>query len=109
MARRCTARQWDEVVRGVTAAAALSKDYKVTVRRTALEGAYGLTDALDIYTGRFVIDVEEDLTEPHAAEILIHEFAHVLDWRLSTEWVENHGPTFWIYFGQIWRRYHQVM
>lgn len=109
MARRCTARQWDGIVRDVLTAAALPHDFHVDVKRIRGLDALGYAEALDLDTGRFRVEVNEDLSRDHAPEILIHELAHVLDWRPATPFTCNHGPTFWIYFGEIWRRYHQVM
>ena len=106
MARRCSVRDWTAIVDRVTHAAGFPRDYHVVIERAPLVDCFGTAEAVDIDTGHFRLVVHIDLTEPHAADILIHEVAHVLDWRPLTPFTRDHGPTFWIYLGEVWCRYH---
>lgn len=108
MTQRCTAREWDAIVKRVITSACLPRDYHVEVVRTDLSDALGYAEAIDLETGRFKIEIETDLTEEHTVDVLIHEIAHVLDWRPFTALSCDHGPTFWIHVGEVYRRYHQV-
>lgn len=108
MPRRVTDSQWRTIVRDVAVAATIPRDFHVDVVRVRGLDALGYAEAIDLDTGRFRIEINEDLSYDHAAEVLIHEYAHVLDWRPATPFTCNHGPTFWIHFGEIWGRYHQV-
>lgn len=110
MAKRCTQKEWKQIKRDVLAATPLPHDFDIDIVRRDLGGQdFGIASAIDVETTRFLIEIENDLTADHTTEILIHELAHILDWRPTTAWSTNHGPTFWIHYGEIWRAYHQVM
>lgn len=108
VARRCTKTEWDCIVEAVVRAAAFPRDFHVEIVRVRNLGAHGTADGVDLETGRFRIEIDMDMTAAHTADILIHEVAHVLDWRPLTPFTRDHGPTFWIYFGEVWCRYRGV-
>ena len=108
--RRCTERQWKEIVEEMRAVLPLSNDYEVSIERKRLTDTVveGWCECLDHESAKFRVVVSKDVTPSHATEILIHELAHLLDWKPYTPWTTNHGATFWIHYGEIYRAYHQV-
>jgi hypothetical protein len=108
MPRRVSESQWRTIVRDMTIAADLPRDYHVDVRLVAGLGDWGLTHALDEYTGRFLIEIERDVQPGFAEFLLIHEFAHVLDWTPARPSTRNHGPTHAVRMAEIYCNYYQV-
>ncbi len=110
--KRYTEREWDSLVEGMLAVLPLSQDYEIRFERKSFPPGSeieGWCECLDVESAKFVIGVSKDVSLSHATEILIHELAHLLDWKPYTPWTANHGATFWIYYGEIYRAYHQVM
>lgn len=109
MAGRCTKAEWTEIKRDLLAVTAMPANYSITIyRRRLAPGLYGTAQLVNEGRARFRVEVSDELSAAHSAEVLIHELAHVLDWRPTTPWTTDHGPTFWIHVGEIWRRYHRV-
>ena len=108
MARRCTVAEWRGIVDRVTLTAGFPRDYHVEIVRVPNLEHHGFAADVDLETGHFKIEIDVDMTAAHTADILMHEVAHVLDWRPLTPFTRDHGPTFWIHFGEVWCRYHQT-
>ncbi len=111
MAKRCTAKEWEEIVAGVQAILPLSNEYEVSIERKKISDGpmEGYCQCLDADSAKFRVVVSSDVSSSHATEILIHELAHLMDWKPYTPWTMNHGPTFWIHYGELYRAYHQVL
>ena len=108
MPRRVTDSQWRRIVADVALAADLPRDFHVEVRRVKGLAEDALTHASDPDTGRFLIEVDEDIQAGFAEWLLIHEFAHVLDWSPARPQQANHGGTHGVLFNEIYCRYYQV-
>ena len=112
MPRRVTRAEWSDIVRDVTLAADLPRDYHVDVRLVPdlakTTGNYAVTHAIDPDTGRFLIEVDPDVQSGFCEWLLIHEFAHVLDWTPARPSQTHHGGTHGVLANEIYCRYYQV-
>ena len=57
---------------------------------------------------RFEIRVNTGLTKMETEDTLIHEWAHMHDWRPLHPLVKNHGPTWGCHLAMIYRLYYEV-
>ena len=110
MPRRCTASEWKQILQDVGAVTPIPRDYEVIVTRDYIDPpVVGYCEDVCTNSAKFKIVVSKDLDALHTSEVLIHEYAHLLDWRPYTPWTHNHGKTFWCHYQDIWRAYHQVL
>jgi hypothetical protein len=61
-------------------------DKPVNIRRSKLKGLDGICEDKN---DKFVIKVNQELSENHSIDVLIHEFAHAVAWDKD---VNIHGP-----------------
>src|SRR5690606_8252103 len=55
--------------------------------------------------GAFQIRVHYDVSEDHAIDLLIHEFAHAVDWyHLGVR--DPHGPSFGLAWAEVHRKFY---
>jgi hypothetical protein len=58
---------------------------------------------------RFSIAISRDLSLTETEWVLIHEWAHMLDWRPHHPLIHTHGPTWGVMYATIWQRYHDTL
>lgn len=93
------------MVKHVRAVAPPPHGCSVDVRRLPL-AAHGYTSKA---RRRFLIEIDEDLSPLETEWVLIHEWAHMLDWRPYHPLSGDHGPTWAIWQGAIYRAYYGVL
>lgn len=108
MPRRVSDAHWRDIVRDMTIAADFPRDYHVVTRMVSGLSAYGLTHAIDEETGRFLVEIERDVQPGFAEWLLMHEYAHILDWSPARPFLCDHGATHAIREREIYCRYYQV-
>ena len=104
----CTDAEFKALVKSLRAVTPLPQSIRVQFSRkpqNEMEGTAGYCTKNNL---TFKVDISERLSHEHTAEVLIHEVAHVLDWRPYHPWLCDHGATFWIHYGMLWTAYHQV-
>jgi len=62
------------------------------------------TPGRDGRTGTITIRVARGMSLTETRDILIHEIAHAFDRWDHHGWAGDHGDTFWIWHGRIYRR-----
>ena len=58
---------------------------------------------------KFLIEIDDALSPLETELILIHEWAHVLDWRPYHPFVRAHGPTWAVLRGEVYCAYYGVL
>ena len=111
MARRCSKQQFEEIVKSALSVVPLSNEYEVKFERRTLdpEEKPGWVECVDQDSAKFKVVVGNRATVGEATEIIIHEMAHILDWKPYTPWTQNHGPTWGVHYAEIYRAYFQVL
>ena len=83
---------------------------KVILRRVQMPQT-AWADVDTHYCGKryFTIRIHRDVNEQQAIELLVHEFAHILDWKPSTPWscslYEDHGISWGRKYSIVYRSY----
>ena len=100
-----TKAEWDSAIERIALVIPLARDVTISYKRHRIPDSVGYT-ILDDTTGRFTVGVDIRTDVYAMQETLIHEAAHVLDWRPYTAWSMDHGPTWGVLYAQIYRQYH---
>ena len=87
-----TEEQVSPVLTSVEAAEYLKMHVK-TVCRLAKEGR------------RFTINIRHESTQQETEETLIHEWAHMMDWRPYHPLSGDHGPTWGVWYASVFSSY----
>jgi len=83
--------------------------YRVTVRRVEDDRLEGMWGVCEIGEDSVFIAIRRSLSQPHASETLIEEWAHALRETLAIKVpyeIEPHDGHFWLVYGEIvtkWR------
>ena len=104
----CSDAEFKALVKGVRAVTPLPQSIRVQFSRKPQSEMEGTAGYCTKNNRTFKVVISERLSHEHTAEVLIHEVAHVLDWRPYHPWLCDHGPTFWVHYGMLWTAYHQV-
>jgi len=108
---QCTAKEWKEMTRKMQACCPPPEGYvwhfvwSTKVLDENKRGDCERRDPTDGRRGKCVVRVAKGLSETETSDILIHEVAHAFDMWTHHSWSGDHGSTFWIWVGRIFRRY----
>ena len=109
--RRCTDKEWRELVDAIEPHLPFPRDYEIKYLRKSpgeLGDKLGCVSCLDYESAKFEVWCSRNMTAEHTMDVLMHELAHIADWMPYTPYTEDHGGTFWLRLGQIYTRYYQV-
>lgn len=104
----CSDAEFRAIVNGTRQITPFPRGIRVVYQRRPheeMEGAFGYTEK---NRRTFTITISKSLTYEGTVETVLHETAHVLDWRPYHPWTTHHGPTFWVMFGELYCAFHQV-
>ena len=57
------------------------------------------------HRGKIVVRVATGMSESETVDVALHEVAHAYDAWCHHGWQDDHGDTFWIWLGRVYRRY----
>jgi len=83
----------------------LPLDYPVRVQRREVKDAWGLATFIPDKDGegRFAITVAPHQSFNFMLDVLVHEWAHILDWFSTHEPGVDHGDTWGIWYARAYR------
>lgn len=102
----CAESDFKTIVSDIRKVAQFPKRIKVVYTRLPTEECDGQKGWTEKDGRTFTIYVDREMSQSHMEEVLLHETGHVLDWRPYHLFTADHGPTFWIMYGELYCRYH---
>ena len=104
----CTEGQFKHLCKETLALCPIPRNYRVRFKLVPQADILAWVEKAE-RGNTFTVSVTEGHSYDHTQDLLIHELAHVIDWRPSTPLSCDHGPTFWIHYGTLYRAVYQVL
>ena len=112
----CTAAQWRAILDQFNATIPPPGGWRWRVDRVPrrrLGGDHGDCDRVQLGRGGqpggvIALRVADDMSDSETADVLLHEAAHGFDRWDTHGWGGDHGDTFWLWLGRLYRRYHGI-
>lgn len=80
----------------------------VEVRRVDPELLDGSPGDTDKHRSKFTILIDKTLSRMETEWTLIHEWAHMKDWRPYHPLYSNHGPTWGVHYSEVYQAFYHT-
>jgi hypothetical protein len=81
---------------------------KVEVRRVETEVLNGFPGDTDKKREKFTILIDKALSNMETQWTLIHEWAHMMDWRPYRPLSHDHGPTWGVHYSEVYQAFYHT-
>lgn len=108
MPRKHTVEDFKEAVDQIRTVCPPPKGTKVSFKRVSQEDLGESLGDCEKYRSTFTVRVSRDISRDLMEWVLIHEMAHVYDWRPATPNDEPHGPTMGVYWAMVYQKFYGV-
>lgn len=108
MAKTVSNKEFNDWVDHLRATAPPPPKTTVTVRRVDPDMLKGHAGETLKRRSRFEIQIDKTLSRMETEWTLIHEWAHMLDWRPYRPMYSDHGPTWGVHYSEVYQAFYHT-